>query len=100
MLSDTRMGGNLRIIAWFWMVFSGGARAAIGSGRTVSQEPVRPARRLWQVVIGQPPVPPLDPGGAVGGHPGCGSNHAEIASDKLQMVDIEQVRRLRPGRDL
>ena len=51
-LSDTRMGGNLRIIAWFWMVFSGGARAAIGSGRTVSQEPVRPARRLWQVVIG------------------------------------------------
>ncbi len=38
--------------------------------------------------------------GAVGGHPGCGSNHAGIASDKLPMVDIEQVRHHRFGWDL
>ena len=44
------------------------------------------------MVLGLPSVPPLDPGGAVGGHSGRGSNHAGIAPDKLQMVDSTVIR--------
>ncbi len=35
-----------------------------------------------------PSVPPRDVGRAVGGYPGCGSNHAGIAPDKPQMIAL------------
>lgn len=44
------------------------------------------------MVVGLPPVPPLDLGRILGGYPGRGSNHAGVAPDKLQMVDSPVIR--------
>jgi hypothetical protein len=61
-LSALLTGANQLTTALFWMGFSGSPESVPPGGT---------CPRSSQVIERLPPVQALDPGGALGGHPGC-----------------------------